>query len=582
MTVVLGLSALAHDPAACLIAGGRLVAAVEEERLNRQKRTTAFPHRAIEHVLRAASLSFDDVEHVAYYWDDTGQLPSTLVGSLRQVPRNPSGMARVVAQRLEGVRARGWLARQLLAHCDGDPGRLPPVTYVDHHGSHLAAARFSAPFQPDGALILDGRGEVAASTLYRIPEPDRAHIVEWYPFPDSLGVFYGAITQLLGYRALADEYKVMGLASYGDTDATMRRRVRHLLQTRPDGRYALNIGLLRPERCSAADLPWLNDRGRRLLGGRYQDRDGSFTPEAFDLAYAAQQALEDAVVGLAGRLSRHGARRLVLAGGVAMNAAAVGRLRASGTVEALHVPLAPGDSGACIGAALALLRRRGLPLPDPSELNGPFLGPRYQADELAALLAGSGWEFRRCAEPARAAADAIADGKIIGWFDGAMEFGERALGARCILADPRDPQVRDRINASVKRRESYRPFAPSVLEEDAPRFFDIDISHRMGVIVRATELASELVPGVVHVDGTARPQTVPKDWPMASFRQLIENFRDRTGVPMVVNTSFNVRGEPIVCSPEDALRCFAASGLDTLFLGPYQVHKSSTATGNDG
>lgn len=482
-------------------------------------------------------------------------------------------------QRFGTVRARSLLRKELAVHLS-DGQRLPPVHFVNHHLAHLAAARYSAPFDPDAAIVVDGRGEIAATSLYLLkPGAGLPSACEWYPFPDSLGVSYGAVTQVLGYEPIADEYKVMGLASYGSPDRDAERKIDALLRVHANGKYQVNISMLRPEHCSAPGRPWLGDRAMMLLAGEYGDGDTP-TPAAHNLAYALQHRLEEALCGLTRRLVARGSRRFVIGGGVAMNAVAIGRIRGVDGVEALHVPLAPTDAGASVGAALALLERLRLPMPGVHELTNPFVGPGYTVAELEQALAGLGWRYWKCEDAAWSAAQDIAAGRILGWFDGRMEFGERALGARSILADPRDPAVRDRINVLVKRRETYRPFAPSVLEENAPMFFATERSRRMGEIVRATALAADVVPSVVHVDGTARPQTVPKDWPAAEFRRLIECFYEATGVPMVVNTSFNVRGEPIVCTPMDALRCFATSGLDVLYLGPFRVTRDDAARQN--
>jgi carbamoyltransferase len=574
-TPVLGLSALAHDPAAALIVDGKLVAAVEEERLNRQKRTTAFPARAIGYVLAEAGLRLEDVGRIAYYWNDRAHLAGALKSAARQAPANPSGFAAMAAQRLRTLRAPQALRANLLPLLDG--GALPPTDYVDHHRAHLMAAWLSAPFEAEAAVIVDGRGEVHSTSLYDLRagagRPPR--LIETYPFPNSLGVFYGAVTQVLGYRALSDEYKVMGLASYGSPDPRWRERVRSLLRVDPDGRPCVDVSAVRPERCSVGDLPWLTDAGAERLAGCFRDAGGGFTQDAFDLAYAAQEALEEAVLGLLRRVvALTGATKVVLVGGVAMNAAAVGRAQAAGIVEQLHVPLAPTDAGASVGAALDVLHARGGEIPSPDALVDPFVGPGFSDQDIEDALRASKLPFRRCDSPAEAAAS-IAAGRLVGWFDGRMEFGERALGARSILGDPRRPETRDLINASVKRRESYRPFAPSVLEECATDYFATARSRRMGEIVAATPTARAKAPAVVHVDGTARPQTVPKDFSAPRFRRLIENFHELTGVPMVVNTSYNVRDEPIVCSPEDALRCFAISGLDQLFLGDFVLDKAS-------
>ncbi|MFD7730116.1 carbamoyltransferase [Kitasatospora phosalacinea] len=573
---VLGLSALSHDPAACLFVDGRLVGAVEEERLNRQKRTLAFPHRAIDWLLERSGLdSLADVDVIAYYWDDRGQVPAMLQGSLASLAQDPVGMGRHVARRLSAaVSAPGLLRRELSAHC-GDPAALPRIVHVPHHEAHLAAALHSSPPDCGAALVIDGRGECSATSLFDLG--DRTGLLlEHYDFPHSLGVFYGAATQALGYTPISDEYKVMGLASYGSPSETWSRAVDGFLQVSADGRHRLDAALLRADNCTVGGGSWLNEAGRKRFAGDFWDPDGRPTQEARDFAHAVQRRLEEAVLGLVRRLvDRTGSRRISVVGGVAMNARAIGRIRESGLVDDVHVPLAPTDAGACIGAALRVLEAADGFTADRASLADPFLGPDYSDEEIERLLVQSRWPYTRIADPAAAAAHEIAHGRIIGWFDGRLEFGDRALGARSILGDPRDATTRERMNTLVKRRETYRPFAPSVLEEHAAEYFSLAVSRRMGEICEVRERMRSRIPAVVHVDGTARPQTVPSDFTLPSYRRLIECFLAETGVPMVVNTSFNVKDEPIVCSPDDALRCFAASGLERLFLGPFLVTKGT-------
>ncbi len=579
---MLGLAALAHDPAACMYIDGELVAAVEEERLSRVKNTQEFPFGAIRCVLDQAGLTIRDIDCIAYYWDDRGELWPALKGTLGQITQNPTGILRLLGSRVNASHIGPFLLRKYLAYMvDGDASALPPVYYVNHHASHLAGAWLSAPFEPDAGLIVDGRGEYAATSVFRATPagPGLATCIETLPFPNSLGVFYGAITQILGYQAVADEYKVMGLASYGEPDPYWSDRVDRLLQLDEDGSYQLNLKYFYIHNCSGNNLPWLNRMGRNMLFGPFRDGEGGFNDAGRALAHAAQTRLQDALIGLIRRVVAHtGAKRLVLSGGVAMNGSAVGAVRLAGIVEQLHVPLAPYDAGASLGAALACLQGSGQSFEQGSQMQSPFTGPGYSEDEIAAMLQQYRWSFRRLDDAAKDAAREISAGRIVGWFDGRMELGARALGARSILGDPRDPGIRDRINSSVKRRESYRPFAPSILEEDASEYFDVVHSRFMGEVVQARSPTRKYAPAVVHVDGSARPQTVPRDWPAQSFRRLIEAFRDLTGVPMVVNTSFNVRGEPIVCSPDDAVRCFAASGLERLYLGPFRVDKQETDT----
>lgn len=571
--IVLGMSALAHDPAVALIADGRLIAAVEQERLNREKRTTAFPSDAVAYVLDEAGIELHDVDRIGYYWNDRGCLLEALCSAARQAPANPAGFARLARQLVRGAHVPTTL-RANLRPLLGRDREVPPIEFVDHHRAHLTAAWLSAPFQPDAAIVMDGRGEVHSTALFDLSAGPRQppRLLETYDFPNSLGVFYGGVTQQLGYQALSDEYKVMGLASYGGPSDSWCERIRALFRVEDD-RPRLQVSAVRPEHCWSGSLPWFTDAARERLSGHFRDGD-QFTQDAFDLAWAAQNALEEAVLGLLRRVVRlTGGNRVVLVGGVAMNAAAVGRARAAGIVEDLHVPLAPTDAGASVGAALEVLRVAGAPVPSPEQLVNPFQGPGYCAQAIETALRARNLPVRRCDAPAEAAR-AVAAGRLVGWFDGRMEFGERALGARSILGDPRSADTRDRINASVKRRESYRPFAPSVLEEYATRYFDTGHSRRMGEIVPVTAAARAEAPAVVHVDGTARPQTVPVDWPAQPFRQLLERLHELTGVPMVVNTSFNVRDEPIVCSPQDALQCFAGSGLDHLFIGGFVLDKA--------
>lgn len=573
--VVVGLSALGHDPAAAIFVDGQLIAAVEEERLSRRKHEWGFPHLALQHVLDAAGIDCSDIDLIGHYWDDAGQLRAGIRAAVRDLHRQPRSMVQLLDQRVRSLRGPRLLREHLLRHCGGDASRLPRVLAVPHHVAHLSGAVLSAPTDVDHCLVVDGRGEHAATSLFAITaDRTHAHLVEQISYPNSLGVFYGAITQVLGFDALADEYKVMGLASYGTPGGLAMAAISELLTVEPDGRYQVDLGRLHASRCSSPSLPWLTDAAASRLAAARTPREGP--EQGCDLAAAAQAALEAAMIGMATRASAGagpGGSRLALTGGVAMNARAVGRLRTAGVVQSLHVPLAPTDAGCAIGAGLAGLTALGIPPPDPEQLSDPFLGPAFDDDEIERAVRRAGWETERLTDPAASAAVSIEAGKVIGWFDGRMEFGERALGARSILGDPRDPLTRARINRSVKRREDFRPFAPAVLEEDARRFFDVVRSRRMGEIATARSEARNVVPAVVHVDGTARPQTVPQDFPAARFRRLIECFRDRTGVPMVVNTSFNVSNEPIVCSPVDALRTFAGSGLDRLYMGSFVVTK---------
>jgi carbamoyltransferase len=571
---VLGLSALAHSPAAALIIDGRLVGAVEEERLNRDKDTYRFPHLAIDWLLSQAGMEFAALDAIGFYWDDWGMFPRAFLHNTKQLCCRESN-TRLTAQRLASILGPLLLSRQLASRTSASARALPAIVHVPHHRAHLCAGKFSSPFLPHAGMVIDGRGEYAATSTFRFDAKlgrYAARIDEEVAFPNSLGVYYGAITQMLGYSPISDEYKVMGLAAYGERESCWLARMSEFLVVRPNGKYRINSAFLDSGSCSRSESSWLNPKGVRYLGGVFRDEAG-FTQQAKNFAWAAQHQLEHAIIELVRRLVRRtGASNLILAGGVAMNASAVGALRRSGVVSELHLPLAPYDAGASIGAALAVLEQFGGKIPPASALVDPFLGPSYSDYEIEAALRDSGWRFTKC-DPAVEAAREVAEGKTVGWFQGRLEFGARALGARSILGDPRVTATRERINRSVKRRERYRPFAPSVLEECANDYFEMQSSRLMGEVVKVRPLAKQTVPAIVHVDDTARPQTVPAEFPQPQFRRMIEQFRAITGVPMVVNTSFNVRGEPIVCSANDAVRCFAGCGLDTLIIGSFVARK---------
>jgi carbamoyltransferase len=575
---IVGLSALAHDPAACLATPLGIVAAVEEERLTRRKSTRGFPSKALRAVLDIGKAGIEDVDTIAYYWDDIGQFSRTVRDLWREVGALGTGTTCSLTLR----RARAMSAKRRLQAALKDlfgPRRvLPPVVAISHHEAHIAAGLVAAPFEPQAGLVIDGRGETASTSLYcflrgaGVVNP-RIALLESIPFPHSLGVFFGVVTQILGYRPLLDEYKVMGLASYGQPDPELRRRVERLLVLQPNGHFRLDLSLVACKSCDDPALPWLSARGLELFKGTYRDGD-HFTDTGCNLAFEAQRLLNLAIERLARRLVElTAAQRIVIAGGVAMNGCAINHVRRTGIVEDIYVPLAPYDAGAALGAAVAIMLRSGRTFEQGQIMQSPYLGPEYDEGEIARALGGGPWTQEHHANIEDVVAAEIAGGRVVGWFQGRMEFGQRALGARSILADPRIESMRDKVNSSIKLRESYRPFAPSVLEEDASAYFDIKSNHFMSEVTAATSRARIEVPAVVHVDRTARPQTVAKTCPVPRYRVLIERFKRLTGTPMVLNTSFNLAGEPIVCSPHDAVQCFAKSRLDALAIGTFLLRR---------
>jgi len=548
-THVLGISAFYHDAAACLLRDGEVVCAVEEERLSRVKHDRAYPARAIAACLDAAGVTAGEVDTVVFYEKTLPKLERQLETWILALPRSLGAFVGGMSRYLDGrVDLRRWLERR--------GGFRGEILFSEHHLSHAAFAFLSSPFPRAAVLVADGVGEWATTSVW-IGGPEGLAPEREIRFPDSLGLFYSLITAHLGFRVNEDEYKVMGLAAYGED--RFAAEMARLLPFCADGGFRLEPRYLRlgaRDRLGAPALDALLGPPR-APGAALEDRHR-------DLARSAQARLEAALLRIEATLPP--GLPLCLAGGVALNGAANARLAAR---RPLFVPFAPGDSGAAIGAAYVGHYLAGAPArPRPARVS-PRLGPAYTTEACAAACAAAGLRARPLAELGGDdfVAGELAGGRILGWFDGAMEFGPRALGGRSILADPRDPAVRDTLNARIKHREPFRPFAPAVLAERAGDYFEG---------ARAVPWMTEILPvraerradiaAAVHVDGTGRLQTVGEA-EAPRLHGLLRAFAARTGVPALINTSFNVAGEPIVCSPDDACRCFRAAGLDALVLG---------------
>jgi len=558
-TWVLGLSAFYHDAAACLLRDGEVVLAVEEERLSRVKHDHGYPARAIAACLDAAGIAAADVDAVVFYEKTLPKLERQLDAWIRAFPRSMRAFVRSMSRYLDGrLDLRRWLERR--------GGFRGDILFSEHHLSHAAFAFFSSPFDEAAVLVVDGVGEWATTSVWSAgPEgitPERE-----IHFPDSLGLFYSVITAHLGFQVNEGEYKVMGLAAYGED--TFADEMQALLALAEDGSFRLStrlVDLAGRDRLSTAALEALLGPPR-APGAPIEQRHR-------DLARSAQRHLEEALLRIEATLPE--GLPLCYAGGVALNGAANARLAAR---RPLFVPFAPGDSGAAIGAAYVGWHLAGGHARSARRAS-PYLGPAFDAAACAAAARAEGLDARPLAELGGDGfvADRLAAGAIVGWVHGRMEFGPRALGARSILADPRRPEMRDAINARIKRREPFRPFAPAVLEERAPDFFESDTLEPVPWMTRILPVRPERradLGAVVHVDGTARLQTVAaEDAPR--LHALIAAFAARTGVPALLNTSFNVAGEPIVCSPGDACRCFRAAGLDGLVLGDLWIQNEPT------
>jgi len=547
---IVGISAYSHESACCLLRDGELAAAAEEERFTRIKRDARMPTEAFRYCLEAARLDITDIDLLAYYETPRKKLERQLWSTV------PPG---VDAEWLDAGRVERAI-RETLGY-DGE------VLYAEHHASHAASAFFYSGFPDAAILTVDGVGEWA-TTSYGRGGPAGIEIFEEVRFPHSLGLFYSMITSFLGFRVNDGEYKVMGLAPYGEP--TYVDELSRVLKSASGAHYELDLtyfDFLRGTRMFSTAFVELIGVGPRKAGD-------DFASPYRNLARSAQVVLEQMLLDQVRYLrARTGSPNLCMAGGVALNAVANGRIRREGPFARLFIPPAPGDAGAALGAAaIACFQRdRGVRLP----LTDAALGPSHSHDDIRDVVAATGLPFEDHHEDERAllerVADAIAHGKIVGWFHGRMEFGPRALGSRSILADPRDASITDRLNRLVKRRERFRPFAPSVLLGDAARHFTLDGPSPFMLDV-CPVISPLTLPAITHVDGTARPQTVDP-FVQPRFARLLQAFRARTGCPMLVNTSFNVADEPIVCSPVDAILTMAISGLDLLVLEDWVLER---------
>jgi carbamoyltransferase len=574
----LGINAAYHDPAACLVQDGRVIAAAEEERFTHVKHgkrpipfsTYELPFHAIDYCLREAGIRLVDVDHVAYSFD-----PSLLLGRHREdatitLPLEPSahptpaewesawdplflssivnaprhlvgGVPHHLQERLRGARPDG-------------PYRWH---FVAHHLAHAASAFLPSPFGRAAILTLDGRGE-RATTSYALGDGTRIEWLDQVQMPHSLGILYEQVTGYLGFLHSSDEYKVMALASSGRPRHVAA--FREIVRLGAEGRYTI-------------EPPRLEERF-----GPARRRGGPIESRHLDVAHSLQVVLEETVLELARWLhGATGADDLCLAGGVALNCVMNARLRDRGPFRDIWVQPAAGDSGTALGAALWVDARQRGPDDRPGRMDHAFLGPGYGDDEIEGFLRWSKLPYRRLADVAGEVADLLARDQILGWFQGRMEFGPRALGARSILASPIHPRMQARLN-EIKDREDFRPVAPVVLEEEAADWFvAAGTSPFMLFVYDVRPEQADRIPAVRHVDGTARIQTINRaQHPL--YYDLLRAFRARTGVPVLVNTSFNTRGEPIVCTPRDAIECFWTSPLDALAIGPFLLEKPTDAT----
>ncbi|HEY0970167.1 MAG TPA: carbamoyltransferase [Gemmatimonadales bacterium] len=594
-TYVLGISAFYHDSAACLVRDGKIVAAAQEERFSRLKGDESFPARAAAFCLERGGIGAGDLAAVAFYDKPLLKFERLLESYLRLAPR---GLRSFLKAGPLWAKSRLHIERAIRDGLGGYDGR---VLYCEHHESHAASAFYPSPFQEAALLVVDGVGEWATASTGRGTGAGLRLGCELH-FPDSLGLLYSAFTYHAGFRVNSGEYKLMGLAPYGEP-RYVETIHRHLLDLREDGSFTLDQRYFD----YMGGLAMTNDAFSALFGGPPRAPESPLTQREMDLARSVQEVCEEIVLRMARTACDDaGTRTLCMAGGVALNAVANGRLLREGVVDRLWVQPAAGDAGGALGAALLAWHRYFDGEREAVEgcdgMRGSLLGPSFGEAEIEAGLHALGARFERAGREGtiERVAELLAAGNVVGWFDGPMEFGPRALGARSILADPRDEAMQAKLNLKIKFREGFRPFAPSVLAERAGELFDIDAESPYMLLVvpvreerrlaataregglwgidRLNEPRSDL-PAVTHLDYTARLQTVTADR-SPGLRAVLEAFERRTGCPAVVNTSFNVRGEPIVCTPADAYACFMRTDMDYLAMPPFLLAKSEQPAGD--
>jgi len=592
---ILGISAFYHDSAAALLSDGDIVAAAQEERFTRKKHDAGFPRKAIDFCLARGGIALDQVDRVVFYDKPFIKFERLLETYLAFAPRGFTSFRMAMPLWLrEKLFQKDLLAKELKQWApDFDwPNKL---LFCEHHLSHAASAFYPSPFAEAVVLTMDGVGEWATTSV-GIGRGSKLEIVREIHFPHSLGLLYSAFTYYCGFKVNSGEYKLMGLAPYGEPRYAARIR-EHLIDVKADGSFRLSMDFF--DYCTG--LTMTNARFDALFGGPARKPEQLLTQHHMDLAASIQKVLEDVVLAMTRGLAKELATpNLCLAGGVALNCVANGKVLRDSAFKNIWIQPAAGDAGGALGAALAahhihLARPRAAMNGGLDGMKGSYLGPDFPQSEIERRLtqAGAVYDILGDEELIETTAAALADGKAVGWMQGRMEFGPRALGGRSILGDPRSPTMQKTLNLKVKYRESFRPFAPSVLREDVGEWFehagdspymllvaDVAKSHRRAMTadeqalfgIEKLNVPRSSIPAVTHVDYSARIQTVHRET-NPRYHALISRFKEKTGCPVVVNTSFNVRGEPIVGSPEDAFRCFMGTEIEVLAVGNCLLRK---------
>jgi carbamoyltransferase len=584
---ILGISAFYHDSAAALVRDGEIVAAAQEERFSRKKHDSRFPRHAVDYCLRQDDSRLSDVDYIVFYDKPFLKFERLLETYLTFAPRGLRSFQMAVPLWVREKLFQKNLLRNHLKQYASDFDWERRLLFTEHHQSHAASAFFPSPFEEALVLTMDGVGEWATTSV-AVGRGNSLQVIKEIHFPHSLGLLYSAFTYYTGFKVNSGEYKLMGLSPYGEPKY-VQQIFEHLVDVKPDGTFRLNISFF--EYCTG--LRMTNGKFDALFGGPARRPDEPLTQRHMDVAASIQVVLDEIVLRLTRSLALEtGLENLCLAGGVALNCVSNGKIARDGRFKRIWVQPASGDAGGALGAALAayhVYQRKPRHVNGGDTMRGAYLGPSFDQTEIEERLRGAGARFCVLGDDAllEACVNALTSGQAVGWFQGRMEFGPRALGARSILGDARSSSMQSVLNLKVKYRESFRPFAPSVLREDVAEWFELDGESPYMLLVAGVASAKRWatrpeqqqlfgidklkvprseIPAVTHVDYSARIQTVHQET-NPRYHALISRFKERTGCPVIVNTSFNVRGEPIVCTPEDAFRCFMGTEIEALAIG---------------
>lgn len=555
---ILGISCFYHDSAAALLKNGEIIAAAQEERFTRKKHDDSFPKNAIEFCLSHAGITKDDLHSIAYYEKPFIKFERLLKTYIKTWPRSYISFLKAMSVWLK---QKLWIPSIIRKELDyeGD------VYYIEHHLSHAASSFFASPYDDAAILTLDGVGEFATAT-YGVGEGNDIKILKEIHFPHSLGLLYSAFTYYLGFKVNSAEYKVMGLAPYGEPKFI--DEVYKLIDVKEDGSFKLNMKYFSYEH----GLTMTSGNFNNLFGSPPRKPETKLTQRDFDIARSLQYVLEEIVLKITGHIKKEtGKENLCMAGGVALNCVANGRILRESPFKGIYIQPAAGDAGGAVGAALFTYRKV-LKCSEKYQMKNVYLGPGYKDLQIEGLLEKHGIAFKKLDDTVLfdKVSDLINSQKVIGWFQGRMEYGPRALGNRSIIADARNKENWQRVNLKIKFRESFRPFAPTVIKEDLQKYFDIETDTPFMLLT--AQVKQKDIPAVTHVDNSARIQSVSKD-ENERYHRLISKFKEKTDTGVIINTSFNVRGEPIVCTPEDALKCFLRTDMDILVLHNYLIDK---------